>query len=102
MPQVRGSLRQGGVSVRMRRARVERTKLPDLVGVRALAVGAGHLEDDGQTLQLRIREEDAQPFADQALADVVVAIAIRSERCFGVVRVQCTQSVEPDAPVEVV
>jgi len=81
---------------------VELTKLADLVGVRAFAVGSRHFEHDGQALQLRMCEENPKPFADQPLPDVVVAVAIRSERRLGIVRVKCAEAVEPDAPVEVV
>src|SRR6266550_4256835 len=46
-------------------------------------------------------EEDSEPFADQPRSDVVVAVAIRSERRFRIVRMQCAQSIKADAGVEV-
>jgi hypothetical protein len=37
---------------------------------------AGNLEQRGQPLQLRVTEEDAELLADQAVADVLVAVAV--------------------------
>jgi len=65
-----------------------------------VAVRAGHLEQCGQALQLRVPEEDRQLVADQAVADVVVPVAVRAERRLRVVHVQATQTVEPDLAVE--
>src|SRR5438093_9200383 len=83
------------------RAGVELTKLADLLRVRSLSVLSRHFEQHGQVLQLGMAEEHTQSLADQAVADVVVPVAVRSERRLGVVRVQRAQAVEPDPPVEV-
>jgi len=52
-----------------------------------VAVVAGHLEKRGQLLELREGEEDAELLAEQACADVVVAVAVRPQRRLRVVRV---------------
>ena len=65
-----------------------------------MAVGAGNLEIGRQALELRMREEDAELFADQALADVVVPVAVRPERRLRVVHVQRPQPVEADPLVD--
>jgi hypothetical protein len=52
-----------------------------------VAVLAGHLEECGQLLELRVGEEDAEVLAEQACADVVVAVAVRAQRNLRVVRV---------------
>src|ERR687897_2654055 len=82
------------------RARVELTELADLVGVRPLAVLPGHLEHDREMLQLAMCEEGAEPIADQALPDVLVPVAVRSERRLRVVCVKRAEAVEPDPFVE--
>jgi len=47
--------------------------------------------DDGrQMLQARVPEEDGEPVADQALAEVGVSVAVRPERRLRVVDVQRT------------
>ena len=79
---------------------MELTKLADLVGVRAVSVGTGNLEQDGQFLESRLREEDSEPFSHQPGADVVVAVTVRAEWRLRVVRVQGAKAVEPDASVE--
>src|SRR5436309_14867079 len=60
-------------------AGVEVTKLPELVGVRALAVLAGDLEHDREMLHVGMGEEDSESVADQAVADVVVTVAVGAE-----------------------
>jgi hypothetical protein len=50
-------------------------------------VRSRNLEVGRKALHLRVREEHAEPFAHQALADVVVAVAVRAERRLRVVRV---------------
>src|SRR5215218_7289118 len=70
------------------RAGVELTELADLVGIRPLAVLPGHFEHDRELLQLAMCEEGAEPIADQALPDVLVPVAVRSERRLGVVCVK--------------
>ena len=45
-------------------------------------------------------EEGCEPVADEALADELVAIAIRAERCLRVVHVEDAEAVEPDRGVE--
>ena len=80
---------------------MELTQLPDLLCVRAVSVPAGHLEHDREVLQLRVGEEDTEPFAHDSVADVVMTVAVRSERRLGVVRVQRSQSVQADAIVHV-
>jgi hypothetical protein len=64
--------------------------------VRAVAVGPRRLENCGQALQPRVREEDAEPLAHEPGADVRMAIAVRAERRSGVVHVQAAQPVEAD------
>src|SRR5712691_13210220 len=51
-------------------ALVELANLAELVGVRPLLVLPGHFEERGQLLQLGMREEDAELFAELAFADV--------------------------------
>src|SRR5262249_57662291 len=46
-------------------------------------------------------EEGAEALADQPLADVVVAVAVRAEGRFRVVRVECAKSVEAHARIDV-
>jgi len=62
----------------------------------------GNLEQRGQALQLRMGEKDAELLSEKAVADVVVAVAVRAERRLRVVDVQRPQPVEPDLPVDVV
>src|SRR2546428_446368 len=71
------------------------------VGVRSFAVLARDLEQHRQTLQPRACEECAQSFAHQALTDVLVAVAIRSERRLRVVRVQDAHPIEAAPSVEI-
>src|SRR5437763_15402216 len=85
-----------------RPAGVQLFQLPHLVRVRALVVLSGHLEQRRESLEPRVREEDAELFAEQALLDVRVPVAVRAERRRGVVHVQRAQPVEPDPAVEVV
>jgi hypothetical protein len=59
-----------------------------LLRVGPVAIRAGNLEVGRQTLELRMREEDAELLAEQAVADVVVAVSIRPERGLRVVHVQ--------------
>jgi hypothetical protein len=61
---------------------------------------ARHLEQGWQTLQAGVREKHAQPFAHEPVADVRVAVAIRSERSLCVVHMNCTEAVEADAIVD--
>src|SRR5437588_1581498 len=82
-------------------AGVEVTQLLDLLGVGSVTVLAGDLEHDRQVLQLRMREEDAEAFAHHALADVVVAVAVRAERRLRVVCMQRTEAIEADPLVDV-
>jgi len=66
-----------------------------------VAVAPGDLEQRGEPLQLRVAEKDAELLAEEAVADVVVPIAVRAERRLRVVHVQAAQAVEADALVEV-
>jgi len=52
-----------------------------------MPVRSGNLEERWQPLQLRVCKEDAEVLAEQAFADVVVAVAIRAEWRLRVVRV---------------
>src|SRR2546421_4583002 len=65
-----------------------------------MAVGAGNLEESRQLLQLRMREENAEPLTEQALADVVVPVAVRPERGLRVVHMQRPEPLEADALVD--
>ena len=71
-------------------------RLPHLGRVRALVLRAFGLDHGGQSLQPRVAEEDAELLAEQALADVRMPVAVRTERRRGVVDVQRAQAVEPD------
>src|SRR4029078_5137884 len=84
----------------LRSFRVERPQLLHLLGVGSVTVRTGNLEQRGQALELRVPEEDRHPLADQAVAGVVVPVAVRAERRLRVVRVQAAQSVEADVAVE--
>jgi hypothetical protein len=75
-------------------------QFPDLLRVRAVPVRSGNLQERRQPLELRMCQEDAEILAEQAFADVVVAVAVRAERRLRVVRVQRAQSVESDQLVE--
>src|SRR5712691_3825657 len=47
------------------------------------------LENEGFPAQFRVREDTAEPgFANMALADVLMPVNMRSQRRFGVVRVE--------------
>jgi len=46
-------------------------------------------------------EEDAELLAQQAVADVLVSVAVRAEWRLRVVHVQAAQPVEPNQPVDV-
>src|SRR5436190_1196195 len=86
----------------LRPARVEVTQLLDLLCVRPVAVPARHFQVDGELLQPRVRDERAEPLADQPVADVVVSVAVRAEWRPRVVRVERAQPVEADACIDVV
>src|SRR5437764_358597 len=76
-----------------RPAGVQLFQLPHLVGVGAMAVRARHLEQRREALEPRVREEDAELLADQALADVRVPVAVRPERRGRVVHVEDAEPV---------
>ena len=65
-----------------------------------MAVRTRDLEKRRQPLQLRVRKKDPELFAEQALADVVVPVAVRSERRLRVVDVQGAQPLEADPLVD--
>src|SRR5690606_36916897 len=60
----------------------------------------GHLEVGAESLEPWMRQEGAEPLADLALADVLVAIAVRAERCLRVVEVDRAKSLGADRLVE--
>ena len=66
----------------------------DLGGIRPVPVRSGNLEDGREPLELRVREEEAEVLAHFALADVGVAVPVRTEPGGGVVHVQSAQAVE--------
>jgi hypothetical protein len=76
---------------------VEVAELLDLGRVRAVTIGAGDFEDCGEALELRMSEKDVHSLADLSLAEVGVAITVRSEWGGGVVHMQGAEAVEPDA-----
>src|SRR5205823_14792903 len=80
-------------------AGVKVTKLPELLGVRPLAVPARNFEHDREMLHVGMGQEDSESVGDQAVADVVVPVEVRAEWGFGVGRMQRAQTVEADAIV---
>jgi hypothetical protein len=64
------------------------SQLRDLVRVRAVTVLAWNLENRGQALEARVGQEDPELVAEDALADVRVAVAVRAQLRLGVVHVQ--------------
>ncbi len=56
-------------------AGVERTHLLELLACRPVA-GTRDLQVRGEALERRLGEEDAEPFAELALEDVRVAVAV--------------------------
>ena len=70
----------------------------ELAGI--AAVGAVRLEDRGQRLEGRVRDERADAVLHHAEAQGRVAVAIRAERRVRVVHVEAAQPVEPDRGVE--
>ena len=64
-PDASGFSRQRSATPRP--AGVQLAQLRHLRCVRAVVVGAGNLQHRGQSLKLRVREEDAEPLAHQAL-----------------------------------
>jgi hypothetical protein len=52
-----------------------------------VAVASRDLQQRGEALQLRVAEEDAELLAEQAVADVLVAVEVRAERRLRVVHV---------------
>jgi len=81
---------------------VEVAELLDLVRIRSVAVRARNLENRRQPLQLRVAEEDAHAFGDLTLAEVRMTVAVRVERRAGVVHVECPQSIEANALLDLV
>jgi hypothetical protein len=81
---------------------VELAQLADLVRVGAVAVGPGHFEDRRQVLEPRIREEQPEVVADEALAEVRVAIPIGAELGRRVVDMEGPESIEADRLVDLV
>jgi hypothetical protein len=81
---------------------VKGPELAYLVGVRAVSVLSGYLEDRRQALEPRVGEEDAELLAEHAIANVGVPVAIGSELRRSVVRVQRAQAVEADSLVDLV
>src|SRR5581483_2079586 len=77
-------------------------RLPDLAGIRAFVLRAGHLEHGRQALQPVVSEEHAELLAEDSLADVRVAVAVRAERRCAVVHVERAQTLEPDRLVDLV
>jgi hypothetical protein len=67
-----------------------------------MAVLPRDLENRGETLEVRMAEKHPEPVSHQTLTDVVVPVAVRRERCFGVVDVEAAKAVESDRPVEFV
>src|SRR5205823_1280367 len=59
-----------------------------------------NLEVGRQALQLRMREKYPEVLTEEALADVVVPVAVRCKRSLGVVHVQRPESVEADPLVD--
>ena len=66
-----------------------------------MPVGPWDLEQGREALQLRVSEEDRELVAHQAVADVVVPVAVRAERRLGVVGMECTEAIQADPVVEV-
>jgi hypothetical protein len=63
-------------------------QLPELAHVLGVGAARGTLEDGGQLLNRRVGQEDAEPLAELALADLGVAVAVGAERRVRVVHVQ--------------
>src|SRR3712207_7697567 len=61
------------------RAGVELAELPDLLRVWSLSVAARHLQHGGEALEPWMAEEDGEPVAELAFADVRVAIPVRAK-----------------------
>jgi hypothetical protein len=61
---------------------------------------AWNLKQRRLSLKLRVPEEDAELLAHQAVADVLVAVAVRAERRLRVVHVQAAQALDADVPAE--
>ena len=66
-----------------------------------MAVLPRDLEERGEPLQLRVREEGAELLADQSVTDVLVPITIRPKRRLRVVCVQNPEPVETDPGIDV-
>src|ERR687898_279435 len=90
-------LRAAEESLRRRPARVEVAQLLHLRRVGTVVVRAGRLHDRGQALHGGVGEEDAELLAQLAREHVRVPVAVRAERCGGVVHVERPQAVEADA-----
>src|SRR5207249_7781625 len=73
-----GAAGSAGAGLLRRPARVKVAQLPDLGCVRALVVGARHLEVGGELLERRVREERAEALAQLAFEKTRVAVAVRS------------------------
>jgi hypothetical protein len=67
---------------------VELAKRAHLVCIGAAPVLPRRLEDGRQTLEPGVGEEDGESVADRSLADVLVPVAVRTERILGVVDVK--------------
>jgi hypothetical protein len=80
---------------------VQVLQAPDLLGVRAVPVRAGRLQDGRKPLDGRVREERAEALAQLALEDARMPVPVRPERGGGVVHVEAAQPVEPDPLVDV-
>jgi hypothetical protein len=80
---------------------VQVLELLDLVGVGALAVLPRNLEEGRQTLQAGMREKDTELVAEETLADVRMAVAVRAEGRGRVVDVQRPQAIEADPRIDV-
>src|SRR3954453_13750914 len=65
-----------------------------------MPVLAGNLEIRRKFLELRMGEEDAQVLAEQAVADVVMPIAVGAERRLWGVLVQHAEAIEADLLID--
>ncbi len=81
---------------------MELPQLPQLVRVRAVAVGARSLENCREILDPRIGEKRRDAIPEEALPEVRMAIPIRAERRRCVVHVERTQSLDSDPRLDLV
>src|SRR4029450_12609507 len=75
----------------------EEAELTDVRAVRATC-----LEDGGEPLESRVREERPEPVADRAAPERRVPVAVRSEADLRVVHGETSQAIDPDALVQLV